>query len=88
MIWIMVDHRTQSVRYARVAEGLTAGTVAVDVVAPREDSTEVRVTYDLTALTPAGEHWLEAFDADYEAVIAGWSTEIAEALQRSASQDS
>jgi hypothetical protein len=87
-IWIMVDHRTQSVRYARVTEGLTAGTVAVDVVASREDSTQVRVTYDLTALTPAGERWLDAFNADYEAVIAGWSTEIAAALQRSASQDS
>jgi hypothetical protein len=29
----------------------------------------VRVTYDLTALAPAGETWLEAFDADYEAGI-------------------
>jgi hypothetical protein len=86
--WIMVDHRPQSVRYARVTEGMTAGIVAVDVVASREDSTQVHVTYDLTALTPAGESWLEALDADYETVIAGWSTEIADALQRSASQDS
>ena len=30
--WIMVDHGPESVRYARVTEGMTAGTVAVDVV--------------------------------------------------------
>jgi hypothetical protein len=82
--WIMVDHRPETVRYARVTEGMTAGTVAVDIVASREDSTRVRVTYDITALTPAGESWLDTFDADYESAIAGWSTEIAAALQRSA----
>lgn len=29
--WVMVDHGPGSVRYARVTEGLTAGTVAVNV---------------------------------------------------------
>jgi hypothetical protein len=47
----------------------------------RKDATEVSVTYDLTALTTAGEAWLEAFSADYEHGIAAWSTEIAAALQ-------
>jgi hypothetical protein len=78
--WIMVDHPPGRVRYARVTEGMTAGTVAVDVVGSREHSTRVRVTYDLTALTPAGEHWLEAFGADYDAAIRDWATEIAAAL--------
>jgi hypothetical protein len=78
----MVDHGPGSVRYARVTEGMTAGTVAVDVVGSREGSTQVRVTYDLTSLTPAGETWLEAFAADYEAAIGDWATEIAAALQR------
>jgi hypothetical protein len=77
----MVDHGAASVRYARVTEGLTAGTVAVDVVGSSEHSTRVRVTYDLTALTSAGESWLEDFDADYDAAIGGWSTQIAAALQ-------
>jgi hypothetical protein len=30
--WIMVDHRPDGVRYARITHGLTAGTVAVDVL--------------------------------------------------------
>jgi hypothetical protein len=81
--WIMVDHGPGGVRYARVTQGMTAGTVAVDVVESSERSTRVRVTYDLTALTSAGEAWLEAFDADYDTAIGGWSSEIAAGLQRS-----
>jgi hypothetical protein len=81
--WIMVDHGPESVRYARVTQGMTAGTVAVEVVGSSEHSTHVRVTYDLTALTNAGETWLDAFDADYDTSIGSWSTEIAAALRRS-----
>jgi hypothetical protein len=81
--WIMIDQGPASVRYARVTQGMTAGTVAVEVVGSREHSTQVRVTYDLTALTNAGETWLDAFDADYESAIGDWSTEIAAALRRS-----
>jgi hypothetical protein len=80
--WIMVDHSPECVRYARVTHGMTAGTVAVDVVGSDENSTRVRVTYDLSALTGAGETWLDAFDAHYESAIGGWSTEIAAGLQR------
>ena len=69
-------------RYARVTQGMTAGTVAVDVVGSSEHSTRVQVTYDLTALTSAGESWLEMFDADYDTAIGGWSTEIAAGLRR------
>ena len=79
--WIMVDHQPRGVRYARVTQGMTAGTVAVDVVGSNEHSTRVRVTYDLTALSSAGESWLDAFDRDYDTAIGGWSTEIAAALQ-------
>jgi hypothetical protein len=80
--WIMVDQGPVSVRYARVTQEMTAGTVAVDVVEASERFTRVRVTYDLTALTSAGESWLDAFDADYDTAIAGWSTQIAVALRR------
>ena len=82
--WIMVDHAPGGVRNARVTEGMTAGTVAVDVVGSRERSTQVRVTYDLTALSPAGETWLDAFDGHYETAIGDWATEIAVALKRAA----
>ena len=75
--WIMVDHRPDAVRYARVTHGLTAGTVAVDVVASDDDLTRVRVTYDLTALTTAGQAWLAELDAGYDTEIASWAIDIA-----------
>lgn len=78
--WIMVDHGPRSVRYARVTDGMTAGTVAVDVLTSDDDTTRVRVTYDLTALTVAGERWLAHFDADFDAEIASWATDIAAAI--------
>jgi hypothetical protein len=80
--WIMVDQGPRLVRYARVTQGMTAGTVAVEAVGADERSTRVRVTYDLTALTSAGDSWLDAFAADYDSAVGGWSTEIAVALQR------
>ena len=80
--WIMVDQAPEMVRYARVTQGLAAGTVAVEVVEADERSTRARVTYDLTALSGAGEGWLDAFAADYERTVGGWTSEIAAALER------
>jgi hypothetical protein len=78
--WVMVDQLPDRVRYARNAHGMTAGIIAVEMLASREDTTHVRVTYDLTALSAAGESWLETFEAHYQAEIATWSTQIAAAL--------
>ena len=80
--WVMVDHRPECVRYARVTDGLTAGTIAVEVVGADADRTQVRVTYDLTALSAEGDRWLEHFDAGYAAEIASWASDIADAIQR------
>jgi hypothetical protein len=80
--WIIVEQHQGSIRYARVVHGVTAGTIAVDVLGCARDVTDVRVTYDLTALSAAGERWLEAFDTNYESEITGWSTEIAAALRQ------
>jgi hypothetical protein len=80
--WVMVDQRPDSIRYARVVQRMTAGTIAVDVLYAKEGATRVRVTYDLTALTAAGETWLEAFAEHFETEIAAWSHEIDAALQR------
>jgi hypothetical protein len=79
--WIMVDHQPEHIRYARVTHEMTAGTVAVDVVASDAHATRVRVTYDLTALSSAGESWLATFDRDYDTEIASWETDIAAALK-------
>jgi hypothetical protein len=81
-IWVMVDHLPNSIRYSRVADGLTAGTVAIEVLDSGKAATHVRVTYDLTALGPAGERWLEAFDAGYRDEIAAWESENAAALDQ------
>ncbi|MBV9005949.1 MAG: hypothetical protein JO181_14915 [Solirubrobacterales bacterium] len=80
--WIMVDHGPERVRYARVTDSMTAGIVAVDVLESDERVTCVRVTYDLTAFTAAGEEWLAEFDAHYDTEIASWATDIAAALER------
>ena len=81
--WVMVDQTPEMVRYARVTDGVTAGTVAVEVIESDERSTRVRVTYDLTALSGVGETWLESFAAEYQTAIGGWSSEIAAALAAS-----
>ncbi|MGA2927653.1 MAG: SRPBCC family protein [Solirubrobacteraceae bacterium] len=78
--WIMVDHQPEHIRYARVTPGVTGGTVAVDVLASDGQLTRLSVTYDLTALGPAGETWLESFDAAYASEIASWATDIAAAI--------
>jgi hypothetical protein len=80
--WVMVDQRPDCIRYARVVPGMTAGTVAVEVLNSKDGATRVRVSYDLTALSQAGETWLEAFADHYETEIATWSHEIDAALQR------
>lgn len=79
-VWIMVDRDSDRIRYAHVADGMTAGTVAVDLLASGPQSTRVQVTYDLTALTPQGCAWLDAFSDRFSGEIAGWSTHIADAV--------
>jgi hypothetical protein len=78
--WIMVDQGPAGVRYARVTHGMTAGTVAVDVLSSDERSTRLAVTYDLTAMSPEGERWLAGFDSHYGTEIASWATDIASAV--------
>lgn len=80
--WIVVDQSPDGIRYARVVSGMTAGTIAVDILGSENGATRVRVTYDLTALTAAGRTWLEAFAKHYETGIGEWSHEIDAALRR------
>jgi len=79
--WIMVDHRPERIRYARVSHGMTAGTVTVEPVACDEHTTRVRVSYDLTALGPAGESWLAEFGEGFDVEIGSWATDIATAIR-------
>jgi hypothetical protein len=63
----MVDHQPERIRYARATQDITAGTIAVD--ARRTSASSACASYDLTALSAAGETWLAAFDAAYETEI-------------------
>lgn len=78
--WVMVDHQPDRVRYARVTDGFTAGTVEVLALSADQQTTRLSVTYDVTALGTAGEHWLASFDDHYEAEIASWAADIASVL--------
>ena len=83
----MVDHRPDCVRYSRVTDGLTAGTVAVEGVPNAQpgadvNATRARITYDLTALSARGERWLADFDAGYADEIGSWADDIARAISR------
>jgi len=79
-LWVMVDHEPRRVRYARVTPEGLAGTVEVSVVSEDATGTDVRVTYDLTALTQHAVDELEGFSAGYDAEIASWGVHIAESL--------
>lgn len=75
--WIVLDRSPgRSVRYARVTPGSRAGTVAVSLE-PRGESTEVAVTYELTALSPAARDELMSFAEAYPAFLESWRTAIA-----------
>jgi hypothetical protein len=76
MTWVVVAREEALVRYARVTPGETAGTVTVRCT-PDGEATAVEVTYAMTALSPAGEAWLEELADGFPAYIDGWAREIA-----------
>jgi hypothetical protein len=76
-VWVTVDHDEQGIRYARFTPGATAGTVAVTTLDAEPARTRVRVSYDLTALSPDGARWLETFAEGFAIYIGHWETAIA-----------
>jgi hypothetical protein len=84
--WVVVARTASGVRYARTTPGLHAGTVDVRGRAADARSTRVDVTYDLTALGPAGTAELDRIAAGYPAQIQGWQHAIETALRSSGSQ--
>jgi hypothetical protein len=60
--------------------GINAGTVEVRLRATDARSTQVDVTYDLTALTAEGAAELDDFAAGYEQAIGAWQEAIERAL--------
>lgn len=77
--WVTVQADDSQVRYARVAEGDSAGTVTVSCRAV-DGGTEVTVSYDLTPLSPAGEERLSTFEASYDEMLEHWHRHTTAAL--------
>ncbi|GAA2044198.1 hypothetical protein GCM10009819_33890 [Agromyces tropicus] len=67
------------VRYARVAQDWTAGTVDVEL-SDAADGCRVRVGYDLTAMTADAAAELDRFEAGYAASLASWREAILDHL--------
>jgi hypothetical protein len=78
-IWVVLDSEPRAVRYARVAPGAHAGTVAVRCHADGA-VTRAEVTYDLTALTPGA---LDHFAAGYDDMLVEWERRIGDACATS-----
>ncbi|MGQ0511477.1 MAG: SRPBCC family protein [Betaproteobacteria bacterium] len=72
--WSLVDYDpvAHRARYARVTPASRLGLVEV-ACHPEAGGTRVTVSYTFTALTPAGESFLEGFGEDaFRAMIDGW----------------
>jgi hypothetical protein len=82
--WVVAVRHADRVRYARTTPGYTAGTVEVRRRGSNARSTQVDVTYDLSALTPDGAAELDRFGARYDQEIGGWEVAIATALSNGA----
>ncbi len=79
-VWLVLDRQPgRHISYARVAPGDRAGTVTVvlDAAGPHGQSSEVEVTYDLTALSEAAAHHLREFAEGYPAYLRSWEDAIA-----------
>lgn len=82
--WSLVDYDPRGLRsrYARVTPASRFGFVAV-ACDPEDAGTRVTVAYAFTALTPAGETFLEGFGDDaFRAMIEGWKGLIEAWLRR------
>lgn len=79
--WVMVDSTPgERIRYARVAHGMTAGTVEVRLAPKAGGASDVTVTYQLTALTEQGRDHLRHFAEGYEDYLRSWQEAITSAL--------
>lgn len=79
-LWIVLDHDREdgTVSYSRITPGSRLGTVAVSVEGIDERSCWVEVTYELTALSDAGNTVLEQHTAKaYRAMLDDWERRIA-----------
>jgi hypothetical protein len=81
-IWVVTSREPgKRISYARVTPGEQAGIVTVTITAAHGHS-EVEVTYQLTALSPAADHKLREFAEGYPAYLQSWQDAITAWLHR------
>jgi hypothetical protein len=79
-IWLVTGCEPgRRISYARITPGHQAGSVTV-ALSPSKGHSEVEVTYDLTALTPAAAPELAGFADGYPAYLQSWQAAITECL--------
>lgn len=79
-LWIVLrlDREAGLAEYARITPGNRLGTVHVLCAPTANGGTEVRVTYRLTALSPAGDAVLASLSEEaYAGMLADWRTRVA-----------
>ena len=75
-IWVVTDRQPgRRISYARVTPGDRAGTVTVELSAA-DGASDVEVTYQLTALSAAGQPGLREFADGYAAYLQSWQDAI------------
>jgi hypothetical protein len=77
--WVVVERGEGSARYARVAPGVSAGTVEVRLRAA-DDATVAEVAYDLTALSDEGDAALAELESGYDDFLGEWRDAMAAAV--------
>jgi hypothetical protein len=79
--WVVTDRTPgRRIRYARVIPGDNAGTVTVELTGDAVGTSDVKVTYELTALTASAAEDLRNFAARYPDMLRQWAGAITAAL--------
>ncbi len=83
-LWLVADHdpHAHRVRYVRVTPDSRIGFVELACATAAAGTTRVTVRYTFTALSEAGNRYLEAFDdAAFRAMMQEWRTRIGALLR-------
>ena len=82
-IWVTADRRADGVLLARVTPDVSAGLVEVTCRPGPDGTTDVDVTYDLTALSDHGLHVIDHLRDGFEEMLEVWQRLAQAAVDRS-----
>jgi hypothetical protein len=71
-IWVTADRRADGVLLARVTPDVAAGLVEVRCLPSLDGTTDVDVSYDLTALSEDGHDVIDHLRAGFDAMLGTW----------------